>query len=127
MTNAPTNERRARQETAVKIVSCYHQRSPTLEIHDPQLTELPACIGLLGHLSALDLSGSTALKALPNVLHNFQHLQTLNLRDCQSLAQLPATVTAMRWFTNVILLNSGVKLADPLGGANTSSPSRFNK
>lgn len=103
-----------RRDVAVQIISCFHNQAHELSIKAGNITALPSCIGLLGHLQILDLSNCRSLKLLPNVLHNFVNLQTLNLTNCQNLTRLPPTVNALRWCTSVVLNGSGVDLTNPL-------------
>lgn len=103
-----------RRDAAVDIVSCFHNKSDTLLIQGGNITELPNCIGLLGHLQTLNLSNCRSLKALPNVMHNFINLEDLDLMNCQNLTALPPTVTALPASACLFLEGSGVSLANPL-------------
>lgn len=107
-------EANERRDVAVQIISCFHNQARTLSIEADNITELPNCIGLLGHLEMLDLSNCRSLRSLPNVLNNFVSLQDLDLTNCQNLTALPPTVNALPEFACLFLNGSGVDLANPL-------------
>lgn len=109
-----------RRDAAIKIVGCFHNKSHTLSIEAENITDLPSCIGLLGHLQVLDLSNCRSLISLPNVMDNFVNLCRLNLTNCQNLTVLPPTVNALPRFACLFLNGSGVDLANPLQSRLTS-------
>jgi Leucine-rich repeat (LRR) protein len=103
-----------RNIVAINIISCFHSKSPILELNAPTIAHLPECIGFLGHLRTLDLSKCRSLQSLPNVLGSFVNLQQLNLSGCQNITALPESVNALPRFCYLFLNGSGVNLSNPL-------------
>jgi len=103
-----------RNIVAINIISCFHSKSPILELNAPNITHIPACVGFLVHLRTLDLSKCKSLQSLPNVLGNFVNLQQLNVSGCQNLTALPESVNALPRFCYLFLNGSGVNLSNPL-------------
>ncbi|XP_015683516.1 E3 ubiquitin-protein ligase LRSAM1 isoform X2 [Protobothrops mucrosquamatus] len=65
-----------------------------LDLHDNQLTSLPADIGQLISLQVLNVE-KNVLKALPDSIGDLVQLQTLNLKG-NKLKQLPSTLEGLR-------------------------------
>ncbi|XP_074296972.1 putative disease resistance protein RGA3 [Silene latifolia] len=66
----------------------------TLILKDINLSELPPAIGLLQHLRFLDLSYNP-IRMLPDMICKLYHLQTLRLRKCKRLTNLPSLLNRL--------------------------------
>ncbi|PKI62645.1 hypothetical protein CRG98_016916 [Punica granatum] len=72
-----------------------HQRIlRVLSLYGYQISEVPNCIGSLRHLRYLNLSGS-CIKCLPSSMSTLYNLETLILRDCRELVELPSWINKL--------------------------------
>ncbi|XP_074306842.1 putative disease resistance protein RGA3 [Silene latifolia] len=66
----------------------------TLVLRSVELTEVPPAIRLLQHLRFLDLSYNP-IRMVPNTICKLYHLQTLGLRGCKRLINLPSLLNRL--------------------------------
>ncbi|KAL7980910.1 hypothetical protein Chor_002064 [Crotalus horridus] len=78
-----------------------------LDLHDNQLTSLPADIGQLISLQVLNVE-KNVLKALPDSIGDLVQLQTLNLKG-NKLKQLPSTLEGLRSLRTLDISENSVR------------------
>ncbi|XP_055820927.1 putative disease resistance protein RGA3 isoform X2 [Solanum dulcamara] len=75
-----------------------------LNLNHSNLEQLPSSIGDLIHLRYLNLSG-IFMRSLPKQLCKLQNLQTLDLRNCQSLSCLPKQTSKLGSLRNLLIVH----------------------
>lgn len=76
------------------IAACSELRQLRLSIW--QLQSLPASFGSLEHLQSLQLKKCRSLARLPSSFSQLQHLRHLDLAGCDALEQLPADIGSLQ-------------------------------
>lgn len=83
---AGKNEKPERNQASEKILKCYDDEEPFLDLSNLHLTSLPNALSSCDHLEGLDISGNQ-LTQVPS-LKNFSKLEWLDL-SCNELTHLP--------------------------------------
>uniref|UniRef100_A0A0D9XLB6 NB-ARC domain-containing protein n=1 Tax=Leersia perrieri TaxID=77586 RepID=A0A0D9XLB6_9ORYZ len=78
-------------------------RLQTLDLSNSGVTELPGSIGQLKHLRCLQLQ-STMIKQLPKSIYDLYLFQTLGLRNCYFLEELPHKIKNPRKLRHIDLV-----------------------
>ncbi|XP_055820969.1 putative disease resistance protein RGA1 [Solanum dulcamara] len=89
-----------------------------LNLSKLQLKQLPSSIGDLIHLRYLNLSYNM-MRSLPKRLCKLQNLQTLDLRNCQSLSCLPKQTSKLGSLRNLLLDGCSLTCMPPRIGSLT--------
>ncbi|MFS7965601.1 putative leucine-rich repeat domain superfamily [Helianthus anomalus] len=82
-----------------------------------KITHLPDNICMLKHLESLDLKSCCLLEQLPKDLDRLESLKELDLTDCISLRDIPKNICKMKCLTNLLLSRCTLvdKLPEELG------------
>ncbi|CAI5994624.1 unnamed protein product [Closterium sp. NIES-65] len=100
-----------------KLVECGGsalQELRQLNIHTTcdELTELPAPITTLDHLTSMQIHAPN-LSSLPETIGAFSRLRRLDLSNCSSLARLPASLTQLSCLHILDVSNTPIRLLPP--------------
>ncbi|KAI3839142.1 hypothetical protein MKX03_032772 [Papaver bracteatum] len=94
-----------------KIQNVFRNRNlRVLYLSGSTIQKVPASLSKLGHLRYLNLSGCQNLDVLDDQsLHNLYNLQTLVLRNCKSLSELPEGIGSMRSLRHLDISHTQIK------------------
>ena len=106
-----------KEEAIRRIVECCINQSPTLNLNDLELTQLPASLDKLQCLTSLDCS-KNKLFIIPASLGNLQNLKELQLQH-NSLFSIPASLGNLQNLRELHLQNNSlISIPESLGNLN---------
>lgn len=87
VSSADDNEVGDRIEAQSRILQCYYQSNPSLDLSGLNLTSIPDCLAFLDHIRDLNLMINN-LEVIPDSLVNLRHLRRLNITH-NSITSIP--------------------------------------
>ncbi|CAI5482595.1 unnamed protein product [Closterium sp. Yama58-4] len=107
------NKARCLQNLLKSDGSCLKElRQLNIDIACDELTELPAAITTLHHLTSLKIH-APKLSSLPDAIGSLSRLRRLNISNCSSLTHLPDSSTQLSCLHELNASNTSIRLLPP--------------